>query len=328
MGTVIKELLDYIDSERHLRGVSLISRTDAARAELAAMEAELAELDGYKTAIHELSAAHKRLRAAIGVDSQEQEEHVLEYAKSLKASREPSPDLKGLLDKMQKAVAQQYANWTLIDEARAALVAQSQQVEGFRDEMVKHNGDGNCDIHSSPGVLRDGRTESEGPAEPRSEGEVSGAVPGSKAHPLPNTSESQDGPGPAEEIQADLARHGVFVQRIKSADDGERSCGHNKFRIISNAGMELRECVVCGQRGKPKQAPATQVELTACRGCGKPLLPENIPLCDGCPCNCKQGANHGLVPKECCTCDECFGDNEPLLGGVRYARWPQPLPAD
>lgn len=43
----------------------------------------------------------------------------------------------------------------------------------------------------------------------------------------------------------------------------------------------------------------------ACRGCGKPLLPHNSVAADGCPCNSPRGVNHGLVPKNTCTCVEC-----------------------
>lgn len=44
-----------------------------------------------------------------------------------------------------------------------------------------------------------------------------------------------------------------------------------------------------------------------CRGCGKPLLPEdpNRRMADSCPCNSPRGINHGLVRKELCTCAEC-----------------------
>lgn len=43
-----------------------------------------------------------------------------------------------------------------------------------------------------------------------------------------------------------------------------------------------------------------------CRGCGKVLLPENFGMvADGCPCNSPRGVNHGLVPKDTCTCHEC-----------------------
>lgn len=43
-----------------------------------------------------------------------------------------------------------------------------------------------------------------------------------------------------------------------------------------------------------------------CRGCGKSLLAENFAgIADGCPCNSPRGVNHGLVPVNTCTCDEC-----------------------
>ena len=49
-----------------------------------------------------------------------------------------------------------------------------------------------------------------------------------------------------------------------------------------------------------------------CRGRNQPLLPENFPgIADGCPCNSLRGINHGLVPRETCTCPEC----DPLQTG-------------
>ncbi len=45
-----------------------------------------------------------------------------------------------------------------------------------------------------------------------------------------------------------------------------------------------------------------------CRGCDKPLLPENTNLSDGCPCNSRRGINHGLVDWNTCKCDWCDPD--------------------
>lgn len=42
-----------------------------------------------------------------------------------------------------------------------------------------------------------------------------------------------------------------------------------------------------------------------CRGCGKPLVPENSRIADGCPCNTPRGINHGLVDTSTCTCEGC-----------------------
>jgi hypothetical protein len=44
-----------------------------------------------------------------------------------------------------------------------------------------------------------------------------------------------------------------------------------------------------------------------CRGCGATrLLDEtSLSIADGCPCNSPRGVNHGLVPKNTCTCLEC-----------------------
>lgn len=60
-----------------------------------------------------------------------------------------------------------------------------------------------------------------------------------------------------------------------------------------------------------------------CRACGKPLLPENVSVADGCPCNSARGVNHGLVAKTTCTCVECdpeqTGSTRPLPGKGRGA---------
>lgn len=43
-----------------------------------------------------------------------------------------------------------------------------------------------------------------------------------------------------------------------------------------------------------------------CRACGALLiLPDNDTIADGCPCNSPRGVNHGLVPRDVCTCTEC-----------------------
>lgn len=40
--------------------------------------------------------------------------------------------------------------------------------------------------------------------------------------------------------------------------------------------------------------------------CGAPISPDNHDkIADGCPCNTPRGINHGLVPKNTCTCEEC-----------------------
>ena len=62
----------------------------------------------------------------------------------------------------------------------------------------------------------------------------------------------------------------------------------------------------------------------ACRGCGGALLPEHRRAADGCPCNAPRGVNHGLVPKNTCTCEECdpaqTGSTRipPPVGGAAY----------
>jgi hypothetical protein len=46
-------------------------------------------------------------------------------------------------------------------------------------------------------------------------------------------------------------------------------------------------------------------KLDDCRYCAQPLLPRNLRIADGCPCNAPRGVNHGLVPKNTCTCVLC-----------------------
>lgn len=51
---------------------------------------------------------------------------------------------------------------------------------------------------------------------------------------------------------------------------------------------------------------ATDVLCVLCRGCGSVLFTANFDkVADGCPCNSERGINHGLVPKNTCTCPEC-----------------------
>jgi hypothetical protein len=56
--------------------------------------------------------------------------------------------------------------------------------------------------------------------------------------------------------------------------------------------------------------------ILGCRGCGKPLLWENIRIADGCPCNSARGINHGLVPQDTCTCLVC---DPKQTGSTRYS---------
>lgn len=62
------------------------------------------------------------------------------------------------------------------------------------------------------------------------------------------------------------------------------------------------------------------MNLDACRGCSKGLLPENRIMADGCPCNSGRGVNHGLVAKNTCTCIEC----DPAQTGSSRVKEPWP----
>jgi hypothetical protein len=53
----------------------------------------------------------------------------------------------------------------------------------------------------------------------------------------------------------------------------------------------------------------------SCRYCGRALLPENRWIADCCSCNAPRGINHGLVPKNTCTCDVC---DPAQTGSTRY----------
>ncbi len=46
-------------------------------------------------------------------------------------------------------------------------------------------------------------------------------------------------------------------------------------------------------------------ERSTCAECGRPLLLRNVGVADGCPCNAPRGINHGRVPRDVCTCEEC-----------------------
>ena len=45
------------------------------------------------------------------------------------------------------------------------------------------------------------------------------------------------------------------------------------------------------------------------------ILPENRRIADGCACNSPRGINHGLVPKNTCTCLTCDPEQ---TGSTRY----------
>ena len=58
-----------------------------------------------------------------------------------------------------------------------------------------------------------------------------------------------------------------------------------------------------------------------CRCCYRPLDPKNFEaIADGCPCNSERGINHGLVPKDTCTCNECDPGQS---GATRKPRTPR-----
>ncbi len=60
---------------------------------------------------------------------------------------------------------------------------------------------------------------------------------------------------------------------------------------------------------------ALAAKPTSCNDCGKALDPANYRIADGCPCNSKRGVNHGIVPRETCTCIIC---DPAQTGSARY----------
>jgi hypothetical protein len=59
------------------------------------------------------------------------------------------------------------------------------------------------------------------------------------------------------------------------------------------------------ENGLDQNGPLWSDPPDLCRACGGMILPENRGIADGCPCNSARGVNHGLVPKNTCTCVEC-----------------------
>lgn len=77
----------------------------------------------------------------------------------------------------------------------------------------------------------------------------------------------------------------------------------NRFHWEDETGDEI------GTKGLYSSNPES------CRGCGAMILPENRRIADCCTCNSKRGINHGLVPKNTCTCVLC---DPSQTGSTRY----------
>lgn len=60
----------------------------------------------------------------------------------------------------------------------------------------------------------------------------------------------------------------------------------------------------------------------SCKGCGLPLLLENLYTDDGCPCNSRRGINFKPMPCSICRTDNCVkpGHRLPALFG-EVAKW-------
>lgn len=94
------------------------------------------------------------------------------------------------------------------------------------------------------------------------------------------------------------------IQRLRV----ELARSHN--REISKEGGRCL-CMLCedvrAASGENKiPPPALRAALgKKCRACNIDLDVTNWHIADGCPCNSERGVNHGLVPRETCTCVSC-----------------------
>lgn len=87
------------------------------------------------------------------------------------------------------------------------------------------------------------------------------------------------------------------------------------FNNVTNHPYTMCVCPYCGkltdfgawnERHKNGQCG---VNNEKCRGCDHWLEFNNLSIADGCPCNSPRGINHGIVPKEVCTCEVCDSES-------------------
>jgi uncharacterized protein (DUF433 family) len=111
-----------------------------------------------------------------------------------------------------------------------------------------------------------------------------------------------------------LASAGYVIASVEAHKDGSLYVMNEGYHPVS-LNEDYRRVV----RAAPVEAEPV------CRACGKALLPENTrTVADGCPCNSRRGINHGLVPKNTCTCVECDPEQ---TGSTRYPPTPmRPTP--
>lgn len=114
------------------------------------------------------------------------------------------------------------------------------------------------------------------------------------------------------ELKALLTEYG---KASVSVDGLHRACciaAHKVDGPARTALGELADAIDSGRSGR-----------RVCRACGAALRSENERIADGCPCNSQRGINHGLVPKETCTCVVCDPEQ---TGSTRYPVEPAPRP--
>jgi hypothetical protein len=118
-----------------------------------------------------------------------------------------------------------------------------------------------------------------------------------------------------ERLNRRLATVEGWIQRASRQPPGEREelscdgCGlvygtayPREPSVMVRADGKAR-CNDCANGIKPQTTPPAPPPT--CRGCGVPLRYENLRCADGCPCNSPRGVNHGLVPRNVCTCVAC-----------------------
>ncbi len=115
-----------------------------------------------------------------------------------------------------------------------------------------------------------------------------------------------------ERLRAENKKLLEALKEIAYHDTDDDTCGHTS---ITSCRQFMREIA----RETLEVAMTDELPKKFCRGCHRLLLPENLTMADGCACNSPIGVNHGLVPKETCTCFIC----DPTISGCsRYGKNP------
>lgn len=108
---------------------------------------------------------------------------------------------------------------------------------------------------------------------------------------------------------ADLAETDVRKQlQLASRMLGKLEHQTTEHRIMLGADgdrIDKLTATVAALDAKLELATMAMEEHRHCRHCGTSLSLANLVVADGCPCNSGRGINHGLVPRDVCTCAEC-----------------------